>query len=184
MAAFPGAGNKYRVDFDSFTVVLSFASDTSLTYTVKNPDGSDGQTETVTIRAEEIGPDLFLVTWQEADKTTVVHVEDYARKTIITSFTNPDLSFEQHHGTFVALPPAGPQAAPTYVHDIRPLFRDMDVTCMLRRQVKLADQAWMSTPSNALRVYTALSNGDMPPDKPWPPEWTNLFKSWMDGGYH
>jgi hypothetical protein len=41
-----------------------------------NPDGSSGQSETVTIRVESIGPQLILVTWQEGDKTTVVHVED------------------------------------------------------------------------------------------------------------
>jgi hypothetical protein len=44
---------------------------------------------------------LFLVTWQEADKTTVVHIEDYGRQTIITNITNPDLSFQQFHGTFI-----------------------------------------------------------------------------------
>ncbi|MBR0753007.1 hypothetical protein JQ604_12505 [Bradyrhizobium jicamae] len=100
MAAFSGAGRTYRVDFAAFKVILSFTSDTSLTYTVENPDGSPGDSETVTIRTEEIGLDLFLVTWQESDKTTVVHVEDYARGTIITNITNPDLGFQQFHGTF------------------------------------------------------------------------------------
>jgi len=104
MAAFSGAGRTYRVDFAAFKVILCFASDTSLTYTVENADGSPGASETVTIRTEEIGLDLFLVTWQEADKTTVVHVEDYARGTIITNITNPDLGFQQFHGTFKEVP--------------------------------------------------------------------------------
>jgi len=47
---------------------------------------------------------IFLVTWQEADKTTVVHVEDYVKRTIVTNITNPDLTFEQYHGTFTELP--------------------------------------------------------------------------------
>jgi hypothetical protein len=40
------------------------------------------------------------VTWQESDKTTVVHIEDYNRQTIVTNITEPDLTFDQFHGTF------------------------------------------------------------------------------------
>jgi hypothetical protein len=50
--------------------------------------------------------------------------------------------------------------------------------------VKLDDQAWLSTPANAQRVLTALSNGFMPPDGPWPPDKVALFKSWIDNGFH
>jgi hypothetical protein len=181
--SFPGTGNKYLVDFVEFKVVLSFTSATSLTYVVQNPDGSPGQTETVVIKTENIGPDLFLVTWQEGDTTTVVHVEDYGNKKMITNITNPGNRFEQHHGTFVQLPADG-EGPPTYVDDIRPLFRSMDITCMDLKGVKLEDQAWLSTPANAQRVFTALSSGFMPPDGRWPPEKVALFKSWMDGGFH
>ena len=52
---------------------LSFASDTSLTYTGIRPDGSHGGSETVTIAVEAIRDQLFLVTWQKLDKTTVIH---------------------------------------------------------------------------------------------------------------
>jgi hypothetical protein len=104
MAAFSGTGKTYRVDFAASRVVLCFSSDTSLTYTVENADGSPGTSETVTIRTEEIGLDLFLVTWQAADSTTVVHIEDYARGTIISNVTDPDLKFRQLHGTFAELP--------------------------------------------------------------------------------
>jgi len=59
--------------------------------------------ETVAIKIEPIARMIFLVTWQEADKTTVVHIEDYRKKTIITNITNPDLTFDEFHGTFVRL---------------------------------------------------------------------------------
>ena len=180
---FPAAGHRYLVDFTAFKVVLAFTSDTSLTYTVQNPDGSPGEVETVVIRTEEIGPELFLVTWQEHDKTTVVHIEDYAKNTIITNITNPDLSFEQHHGTFQQIADAPIAAAPlTYSHDIRPLFRDQDIACMVPRGKKLNDPTWMCTPANAQQVYNAVSNGIMPPDGPWPPDRVALFKQWMDQG--
>ena len=54
----------------------------------------------MTIKVEPITDGIFLVTWQESDKTTVVHIEDYNRQTIVTNITNPDLTFDQFHGTF------------------------------------------------------------------------------------
>jgi hypothetical protein len=41
-----------------------------------------------------------LVTWQEADKTTVVHLEGYKENTIITNITSPDGTFSKFHGIF------------------------------------------------------------------------------------
>ena len=66
-------------------------------------DGSHGESETVTIAVESIRDGLFLVTWQEADKTTVVHLEDYKTDTIITNITGPDLSFSRFHGTMTLI---------------------------------------------------------------------------------
>jgi hypothetical protein len=100
---FPGVGHRYLVDFKAFRVQLFFSSLTSLTYTNINPDGSLDGSETVTIKVETIGDQLFLVTWQEADKTTVIHIEDYKHYTIITNITNPDLTFDQFHGTFTEI---------------------------------------------------------------------------------
>lgn len=181
---FPAAGHRYLVDFVAFKVVLSFTSDTSLTYTVQNADGSPGEVETVVIRTEEIAPQLFLVTWQEHDKTTVVHIEDYGKNTIITNITNPDYSFDQFHGTFQQIADVPIAATLTYSHDIRPLFRDMDIACMVHRGKKLNDATWMCTPANAQEVYNAVFNGVMPPDGRWPPDRVALFKQWMDDGYN
>jgi hypothetical protein len=41
---------------------------------------------------------LFLVTWQEGDKTTVVHLEDYRENRIVTHITGSDGSFRIFHG--------------------------------------------------------------------------------------
>jgi len=104
-AGFPGVGCQYLADFGAFKAALNFTSSTSLTYTVIAADGTPGTSKTVVIRTEELRADLFLVTWQEADKTTVVHIEDYENKVIITNITNPDGSFEQFHGTFTTVMP-------------------------------------------------------------------------------
>jgi len=182
-STFPGTGHKYLVDFQSFKVTLSFTSDTSLTYVVLNPDGTAGQTETVVIKTENIAPDVYLVTWVESDNTTVVHVEDYGRNTIISNITTPapKFRFDQFHGTF-QLTEGGTPTALTYSHDIRPLFRDMDIACMGPRGKHLDDPVWMCTPANAQRVFNAVSAQRMPPDTPWPPERVALFKQWMDQG--
>ena len=100
---FPATGHRYLVDFQVFRVELNFESETSLTYTGVRPDGSHGESETVTITVEPIRDQLFLVTWQESDNTTVVHLEDYKNNTIITNITEPTGKFSKFHGTMTLL---------------------------------------------------------------------------------
>jgi hypothetical protein len=99
-SGFPGVGHRYFVDFVAFQVELDFTSETSLTYYNLDKNGNKVGSETVTIKVEPITGGIFLVTWQESDKTTVVHIEDYNRQTIVTNITEPDLTFDQFHGTF------------------------------------------------------------------------------------
>ena len=98
--ALPGIGHRYLVDFGVFRVELYFESETSLTYTGVRPDGTHGASETVRIKVEPIRDSLFLVTWQESDKTTVVHLEDYKNNTITTNITGPgpNNEFQTFHG--------------------------------------------------------------------------------------
>lgn len=102
-ASFPGVGHRYLVNFVAFRVVLFFESETSLTYTGINPDGTHRESETVTISIEAIRDGLFLVTWQESDSTTVVHLEDYKENTIITNITEPGNIFSKFRGTMTHL---------------------------------------------------------------------------------
>src|ERR1700730_12510405 len=95
---FPAIGHRYLVDFHAFRVELHFESEQSLAHTIIEPDGSRGSSEAVAITVEPIRDHLFLVTWQEADTTTVVHLEDYKQNTIITNITEPDWKFSKYHG--------------------------------------------------------------------------------------
>jgi hypothetical protein len=95
---FPATGHRYLVDFKAFRVELYFESQASLTYTTVKPDGSRGASETVSIAVEPIRDQLYLVTWQESDKTTVVHLEDYKLSTIVTNITEPGGTFSKFHG--------------------------------------------------------------------------------------
>jgi hypothetical protein len=87
--AFPGIGHRYRVDFGDFRVELHFISETSMTYAGIGDDGKPGDPVPVTISIRPIRDQLFLVTWQEEDFTTVVHLEDYKENTIVTHITVP-----------------------------------------------------------------------------------------------
>lgn len=91
------------VDFGNWKTELAFASDTSLTYTGIRNDGSRGSSETVTITVAPVRDLLFLVTWQESDKTTVVHLEDYRENHIVTHITSPDGSFSIFRGTMIRI---------------------------------------------------------------------------------
>ena len=100
---FPAIGHRYLVDFVAFRVELYFQSETSLTYTGINNDGTRGKSETVSITIEPIRDQLFLVTWKESTGTTVVHLEDYRLNTIITNITDPGGRFATYHGRMTLL---------------------------------------------------------------------------------
>lgn len=101
--SFPGVGHRYLADFQSWRVELYFSSDTQLTYTEIEPGGGRGSSETVQISVLPVRTGLFIVRWQEADKTTVVHVEDYRENTIVTNITDPTLAFSQYQGTMTQI---------------------------------------------------------------------------------
>jgi len=95
---FPAVGHRYLVDFQAFRVELHFESMKSLTFAGVGQDGSRGDPSTVKITVEPIRDQMFLVTWQESDNTTVVHLEDYKEMTIITNITGSDGSFSKFRG--------------------------------------------------------------------------------------
>jgi len=108
---FPGVGHRYHVDFGGgFRVELHFISETSMTYAGLDPDGNPGAPTPVTITIRPIRDQLFLVTWQEDDSTTVVHLEDYKENTIVTHITSPPdathptLQFLIFKGTMAQVP--------------------------------------------------------------------------------
>jgi hypothetical protein len=100
---FPGIGHRYLVDFIKFRVELVFTSETSMTYYNLDTNGAHVGQETVDIAVEPIRDGLFLVTWTEKDKTTVVHLEDYRLNRIITNITDPKDGLIKFEGTMTQL---------------------------------------------------------------------------------
>jgi hypothetical protein len=80
----------------------------------------------------------------------------------------------------------------TYATDILPKFRPNDIACMTPRGIQIGESAWMCDPAaafgfddhgNARHVFQALSDGVMPPDGAWSPDWIATYQSWITGGF-
>jgi hypothetical protein len=69
---------------------------------------------------------------------------------------------------------------PSFVSDIRPLFRDNDVDEM---QFAFDLSQYADVKAHAEEIYDRLADGSMPCDGPWPETQVALFREWMDGGY-
>jgi hypothetical protein len=66
-------------------------------------NGDHAGQETVAIAVEPIRDGLFLVTWTESDKTTVVHLEDYRLNRIITNITDPVSGLSKFEGSMTQI---------------------------------------------------------------------------------
>lgn len=97
---FPAVGHTYEVDYGGdFLVRLEFQSVSSLTvYGLKGKYA--GFVENVAIMVTPIRPGVFMVAWQEENKTTVAHVEDFEKGIIYANITQPGNSFLRLQGPF------------------------------------------------------------------------------------
>ncbi len=86
---FPAIGHVYEANFGSWVFHLYFKSKTVMTITnVAGP--LNGTSETVQIAVTLIRPGVFMISWQEADKTTVVHIQDFENGIVHTNVTEPN----------------------------------------------------------------------------------------------
>jgi hypothetical protein len=71
-------------------------------------------------------------------------------------------------------------AKPSFVADIRPLFRSYDVDSMRPNGVDLS--SYEDVKKHAQDIYARLSAKDMPCDEPWNEGDLKKFKGWIDSG--
>lgn len=86
----------YELEFPEFTAEISVLSSNELQYEIK--EGRFERMEVVSYQALHLRPGVFVVSWQEKDKSTVVHVEDFVNKKISTFTTLPDHTFVRTEG--------------------------------------------------------------------------------------
>nr|WP_294944310.1 hypothetical protein [uncultured Mucilaginibacter sp.] len=93
-------GNKFEVDFGVANAILSFESETQLTFTITEKGGKQANTsETVETKMTELRPQLWLITWQEVNGTTLTQVHDYENGVIYSNWTSRDGYFTNLKGT-------------------------------------------------------------------------------------
>jgi hypothetical protein len=67
----------------------------------------------------------------------------------------------------------------SYERDIRPLFRDRDVSSM---SFAFDLASYDDVRGNAQAIYERLADGSMPCDGSWPAENVERFRTWIDNG--
>src|SRR5437764_3201562 len=95
---FPAVGHVYEANFGSWVHHLHFESETVMTLTSAQGPVEE-ISETVQIAVTSIRPGVFMISWQEKDKTTVVHVEDYENSIVHTNITQRMGAFIRRSGT-------------------------------------------------------------------------------------
>ena len=71
------------------------------------------------------------------------------------------------------------EEAVAYGRDIRPLFREEDVSSM---SFAFELRSYDDVRTNANLILAKLSDGSMPCDGAWPEEKVELFRNWVDAG--
>jgi len=92
----------YEANFGSWVHQLHFESETVMTLTTAEGP-CKGTSETVRIAVTPIRPAIFMICWQEADRTTVVHVEDFENGIVHTNITERGGTFLCRSGTLKKL---------------------------------------------------------------------------------
>ena len=67
----------------------------------------------------------------------------------------------------------------TFARDIRPLFRDRDISSMT---FAFDLSSYEDVRANAEEIYKRLADGSMPCDGSWPAEDVERFRTWIDSG--
>lgn len=81
----------YELEYPEFTAEISVLSSSHLQYEVK--EGRFEYIEIVAYEAVKIREGVFIVSWQDKDKSTVVQIEDFINKKIYSYVTLPEKVF-------------------------------------------------------------------------------------------
>lgn len=85
----PFAGKTFEVRYRGLTAINAYASDGKrMRYEITEGAlaGAHGEVE---YTWKEVASQVFAIVWQEADASTVVHVDDFAKGVSLSYFTTP-----------------------------------------------------------------------------------------------
>jgi len=100
----PFAGHTFRIQYGTTMTVLNIYADDGMTMRYEVIEGEfAGATAEVRYTAVELAPGLYALSWQEADKGTVVHIDDFASGSSRSYYTTAGLDFMRMDGRLVQL---------------------------------------------------------------------------------
>lgn len=102
---YPAVGHVYEAKFGDLAYHLDFKADgkTMEFSSVGTAAPVAEPVVAVTYTATEVAPQVFMVTWDEPDGSTVTHVEDFGQEIVYTNITLPDHQFLNYKGSFKLL---------------------------------------------------------------------------------
>ncbi len=99
MNRFPFAGRTFEVDYGDLIAMNSYdANENSLIYEIIHGP-LKGATAEVSFEWQELDGGDFVISWQEADGSTVVHVDNFDKGKSLSFFTTPTADFYRLSGS-------------------------------------------------------------------------------------
>lgn len=99
----PFAGQTFEVRYAGLTAINAYADDgVHMRYEITE-GAFAGATGEVAYTWHPVADGVYAITWQEADRSTVVHIDDFAAGTSRSFFTTPALKLHRLEGSLRAL---------------------------------------------------------------------------------
>ena len=96
---FPFAGRSFEVDYGDLVATNVYAADgRSLAYEI-TAGAAKGNAASVRFEWRHLHEETYVISWQEADGSTVIHVDDFGAGRSLSFFTTPDGQFFRLEGT-------------------------------------------------------------------------------------
>lgn len=95
----PFAGKTFEVRYQGLTAINAYASDgTHMRYEITEGalSGAHGEVE---YAWKEVASQVFAIVWQEVDRSTVVHVDDFGKGVSLSYFTTPKNELVRFEGS-------------------------------------------------------------------------------------
>lgn len=101
--SFPLAGQCFEVDYGDLAATNAYAEEGhSLTYEITS-GALTGNTATVGFEWRRLFGGTYAISWQEADGSTVVHIDDFEGGRSLAFFTTPDGQFFRMEGSLTSV---------------------------------------------------------------------------------
>jgi hypothetical protein len=100
---FPFSGRSFEVDYGNLTATNLYGADgSSLAYEITT-GALKGSAATVGFEWQHLHEETYVISWQEADGSTVVHVDDFKAGRSLSFFTTTDGQFFRLEGTLTLI---------------------------------------------------------------------------------